>query len=233
MIAELQDWIEKTLPPAHDAVLLRGISQGVTLGDSAINDVPFLRTLVGLDLRGHIRRAAIMWLVRELCMKGDLPFDAEMLPMPIGNWHHIELRPAPAVFAYVCKTDGPLAFPKDTPNRQHERLIGQGDLFDPEVIEGNVVPFRSILDSSEAKCVWLTYGLQEGGEVSHLCWAMPSAAGANESWLAHLNILKRLRNAGHHEAPPARAVDPTTVLKFKRDIDEALNRLDGQADQEE
>ena len=161
--------------------------------------------------------------MQDMCMKGDLPWEAEITSMPIGNWHHLEIRPAPSVFGYVCKTESPLAFPKDTPNRQHERLIGQPSLF--EYVDDNIVPLSEVMSDADAKSVWMTYGLTDKARLSHLCWNLPSAATENEQWLAHLNVMARIERMGK-ERPEARPADPTAAIKFRQAIDDALNRKD-------
>lgn len=230
VVPELQAWLEKTFGGEPDQALLRGVSEGVALADGLMDSEPFLRTLVGRDLQGHVRRAAVMFRLRDLCLRGELPWGGDIVKMPIGNWHHLELQPAPSVVGYVCKTDSPLAFPRDTPNRQHERLTGQGSLFD--VMDDNVVSLSAVMAAPEEKCVWMTYGVTSEGSISHLCWNLPSSVENSEGWLAHINILERIRRSGN-DRPTARPADPKDVVKFKLEIDEALRAQDKRADNEE
>ena len=227
MIAELQELIEASFPSSTDQVLVRGITEGIALADHLRSSDPILRTPIGNDLAGHIRRAGVMWRLQDLSIRGELPFPAQIEVMPIGNWHHLELKASESIIAHVCKTDGPLSFPKDTPNRQDERLTNQPDLFTP-----NVVSIRQVVESASPKCVWLTYGTLVDGSITHVCWGMPTPPTVAENWLAHVNVLARMRRTGDQMPPQERTVDPTAVIKFKRDIDEALNKPDEAKDQE-
>jgi hypothetical protein len=227
MIAELQELIETSFPSATDQVLVRGIKEGIVLADHLRSSDPILRTPIGNDLAGHIRRAGVMWRLQDLSIRGELPFSAQIEVMPIGNWHHLEIKASESIVAHVCKTDAPLSFPKDTPNRQDERLTNQPDLFMP-----NVVSIRQVVESSAPKCVWLTYGTLADGSITHVCWGMPTPPTVAENWLAHVNVLARMRSTGDQMPLKERVVDPTALMKFKRDIGEALNNSDEAKDQE-
>lgn len=74
MVPELQDWIEATFVAQTDGALARGISEGVSIGDSIMESESLFRTPVGKDLRGHVRRAGVLWRLQDMCMKGDLPW---------------------------------------------------------------------------------------------------------------------------------------------------------------
>lgn len=128
--------------------------------------------------------------------------------------------------SHLCRTDSTLAFPRDTPNRQDERLTNQPDLFDE-----NVISLSSAIQEVEEKCVWLTYGYTPDGDLTHACWAMPSPPTVSETWYAHINVVDRMRRLGQTSKPKPKGVDPDSILKFKRDIDEALRNPDSKKEQ--
>ena len=78
-----------------------------------------LRSLVGGDLRGQMRRIGILDHLHELCAGGRLPFQAEMTKMPFGAWHWLDIR-AEQFRAQIVRTEGAGALPSDTRNRQPE-----------------------------------------------------------------------------------------------------------------
>ncbi|EAQ25382.1 hypothetical protein, partial [Roseovarius sp. 217] len=191
MIKELQEMVEAHFPASTDTNLIRAISEGVALADQLRASDPMLRGLLGRDLAGHLRRAGVITRIHDLCERGELPFEAGIDLMPIGSWHHLVLKASDTVVSHLCRTDGVLAFPKDTPNRQDERLTNQLDLFDE-----NVISLSAAIKQVEEKCVWLTYGYTPSGDLTHACWAMPSPPSVSETWYAHVNIVERLRRSG-------------------------------------
>ncbi len=156
------------------------------------------------------------------CVAGDLPFEAIIEQMPRGPFHWLELRSG-GLKAHVCRTDSAGAFPDDTPTRQDERLPNpQGDLF-----EGKVVSLKQASAAVPNLFAWLSFGAPEGGQLGHLCWAMPAQDG--QSWLAHTNVLYRLAAAQIQvvpEVPPERA-----KIKFRDEIAESLKTPEGAANE--
>lgn len=227
MIQELQNLVEAYFPASADKSLVRGITEGIALADQLRASEPMLSGLIGRDLLGHLRRAGVISRIQTLCDRGELPFEAAIDLMPIGNWHHLVLKASDTMVSHLCRTESSLAFPKDTPNRQDERLTNQPDLFDDKVIS-----LSAAIKAVEEKCVWLTYGYTPDGDLTHACWAMPSPPTVSETWYAHINVVERLRRSGHSPKPKPKGVDPSDVLKFKRDIDEAL-RNTGKAKKED
>jgi hypothetical protein len=221
MIEELQELVEAHFPASADESLIRGISEGIALADQLRKSGPMLRGLVGRDLAGHLRRAGVISRIHDLCQRGELPFQADIDVMPIGNWHHLVLKASDTISSNLCRTDTALAFPKDTPNRQDERLTNQPDLFDE-----NVISLSASIKAVEEKCVWLTYGYTREGDLTHACWAMPSQPAVSETWHAHINVVERFRRLGQTPKVERKGVDRSGVLKFKRDIDEALSKQD-------
>lgn len=210
-----QSLLDDAFPMATDANLVRGVTEGIMLADTTMDGAGFLKSLVGLDIRGHLRRAGILFRIHEMVLHGDLPFACAMSQMPRGNWHWIELR-SKQFTSHVCRTEGPELFPVDTPTRQDDRLSNQGDLFRDSHA---VIPIRGY-------AAWLTFGVGDSGMLSHLCWGMPSAE--HDVWLARTNILRRAAEnevAVAFEAPPR-----VTALKFRDHVEEALNSKSEKSD---
>ena len=99
-------------PTSTDAETIRAISEGLGLADDLIAHTPLLKTVVGSDLRGHIRRAEVMFRFQGLCQRGDLPYQAEMVKMPYGNWHWLEIKSG-QFRAHICRTLGVDEFPDE------------------------------------------------------------------------------------------------------------------------
>ena len=212
---DMQFRLVSAFPASADAELIRAFREGILIADGLIEAEPLLGTVIGHDLRGHLRRAGILFRIHELCRIGDLPFEAKMSLMPRGSWHWLELLSGPFV-AHVCRTEGPMAFPEDTLTRQDERFLNQNDLFEP-----NFVPLREVAESSSELCAWLTFGGVAAGQLQHLCWAMPAADGRD--WLGHINVLKRAAASGLVSESEARE-SKSLGLRFKEHIEEALSR---------
>ena len=203
-----QQQLDAAFPDSTDQNVIRGVSEGVFLADKILENEPILKSLVGQDLRGHVRRAGILFRLHDMSLNGDLPFQATMIQMPRGNWHWVELR-SENIKSHVCRTDGPTLFPTDSPTRQDDRLSNQGDLFlkDAEVADISV------------RSAWLMFGVGDSGALSHLCWGMPMAN--SDLWLARTNIIRRAetRDLGiKPEAPTA-----SLGLRFKRHIEESIS----------
>ncbi len=202
-----QELLDDAFPASSDADVIRGVSEGVMLADRTLDNETFLKSLVGQDLRGHVRRAGILFRLHQMATAGDLPFGSTMTQMPRGNWHWIELRSGNFT-AHVCRTDAAELFPTDTPTRQDDRLTNQGDLFRDT---STVVPIRGYI-------AWLTFGVGDSGSLGHLCWGMPNA---NEDvWLARTNIIRRA--AESEVIVPVEVPAKATELKFREHVEEAL-----------
>jgi hypothetical protein len=208
--------LETAFPSSADAETFRGISEGVLLADDLMNNTPLLKTLVGKDLKGHIRRAGVMFRIHGMSISGDLPYSADMVKMPYGNWHFLEIRSG-RFKAHVCRTNGADDFPIETLSRQDARLANQGDLFSEKVASLDEIASR--LPELYA---WLTFGAQKNGSLSHLCWAMPPADDGD--WLAHVNIMDRMAtsHAGGPTGKPPETPAPIIKLRFKQHIEESL-----------
>jgi hypothetical protein len=215
---EFQKRLEAAFQPSTDGETIRGVSEGILLGDDLIENTPILRHAGGRDLRGHIRRAGIIFRLHDLCARGDLPFSAEIVPMPHGSWHWLEMR-SDDFKAHICRSDGPYDFPEETLSRQDSRLVNQPDLF-----ADNVVPINEVLRKIPQLYAWLTFSAEKTGVLKHLCWAMPPADGG--SWLAHINVLKRAELATVVEVPPAEEPAKIIKLRFRDHIAEVLSKQD-------
>jgi hypothetical protein len=216
MEPSFQEQLENAFPAESDGNMIRAVRQGLLLADHAIESEGFLRNLVGQDLRGHLRRAGILFTIHDMAAVGDIPFEANMVPMPRGNWHWVELR-SQNFNAHICRSDGPTQFPEETPVRQDTRLVNQPDLFLPAIPLGPPM----------LRLAWLTFGAGDAGNMSHLCWGMPSAK--EDEWLARINILRRYEASGL-EAPLER---PTRLvgLRFREHIEEALDKGEAESDE--
>jgi hypothetical protein len=215
---EFQRRLEAAFKPLADGETIRGVGEGILLGDDLIENTPILRHAGGRDLRGHIRRAGIMFRLHDLCERGDLPFAAKIAPMPHGSWHWLELR-SDNFKAHICRSDGPYDFPEETLSRQDSRLVNQGDMF-----AENVVPISEVVGKIPELYAWLTYSAEKAGALKHLCWAMPPADSG--SWLAHINVLKRVEQSASDEAPPVEEPAKIIKLKFRDHIEEVLSKKD-------
>lgn len=207
--------LDEAYPASADVNLIRGVTEGIMLADKTLENEGFLKSLVGQDLRGHIRRAGILHRLHQMATAGDLPFNSAMTKMPRGNWHWIELRSGNFT-SHVCRTDGPDIFPTDSPTRQDDRLTNQGDLFRDTAA---VVPIKGYT-------AWLMFGVGDSGALGHLCWGMPNAK--EDDWLARSNVILRAR----HNEVVVKFEPPTTTagLEFREHVKDALKDKDEEQD---
>jgi hypothetical protein len=220
-LTDFQALLDAAFPSSTDVETVRSVQQGILLADGVLENESWLKGRLGRDVRGYLRRAAILARVHDACRAGDLPFAAVIEPMPRGPFHWVELTSG-EFKAHICRTESPGMFPEDTPTRQDERLTNQPSLFD---LPTGVIalPGATVTELF----AWMTFGAPVDGGVGHLCWAMPNADG--KSWLAHTNVLHRLALAKIDVAPEA----PTArvKLKFKDQIAEALEKIEVANDQ--
>jgi hypothetical protein len=202
-----------------DTETIRGVTEGVLLADDLVRSTPMLKHLGGMDLRGHLRRAGIMFRLDDLCKRGILPFSTSIVAMPHGPWHWLEIKSG-TYKAHVCRTNGVFDFPEDTLSRQDERLRNQDDLFKPRLM-----PLAEIAKRVRELYAWLTFGVDRHGAIQHLCWTMPPA---DESmWLAHINILERAERASKNPTGPLFMVPPKKLkLEFRDHVEEKLSDLE-------
>lgn len=196
-----------------------GIRDGIKLADAVIDNVPLLKFSTGQDLRGHLRRAGILYNLHEVCRLGELPFRAEPAKMPIGYWHWIDIRSG-QVIAHVIKTDSKRHIPDITSNRQPKFLKNEYDFFEVS----SIPPLHQILAETEDRYSAITFGASSEGELTHASIGMPSADG-NE-WLGFIDLLKGSKGqalpATPRLPPSSPSPDPTTKVKFQRHVEEML-----------
>lgn len=230
MDERLQRLLEVAFPVSSDAQLIRGVSDGIALADDLIENNHILRNAAGNDLRGHIRRAGIMFRLRDLCIRDELPFTAEIVAMPHGPWHWLEIR-SRNFLAHVCRTSAPHAFPEETLSRQDARLRNQEDLFGPRSVDRGEV----IIQIREFYA-WLSFGIAQHGVLEHLVWAMPPADDGD--WLAYRDVLHHATSTisvqpdqapspQPAEAPPSEGLN----LRFQEHIEQALSKQDKKDDE--
>lgn len=211
MTNPFQELLDEAYPETSDADVIRGVSQGIMLADNTLENHSFLKSVVGQDLRGHIRRAGILYRLHEMASAGDLPFDATMNRMLRGNWHWVELK-SKGITAHLCRTDAAELFPKDTPTRQDDRLTNQPDFFEDN---SSVIPISGYT-------AWLSFGVGDSGSLSHLCWGMPK--DSEDVWLARTNIISRAKE--NETVVKFERPTPDLDLKFRDHVEESLKGKD-------
>ncbi|ANL28597.1 hypothetical protein AMC90_CH02795 [Rhizobium phaseoli] len=211
---DFQPILDSAFPASTFSNTVRGINEGLALGDETINGVPFMDTPVGKDIRGLIRRAAVMFRLHELCQIGDLPFITAFSQMPVGSWHWLEIRSG-ACHGYLVRTGDKDAFPEDTPNQQDKRYTNQIDLFDdPKVVR---------LPAPKFYTAWLCYGASRNGALTHALWGLPSGS-QNETWLARRDVLNGHRyQVSSADGTKTGSVDPRRAMKFRDEVKQMLD----------
>lgn len=212
-----REQLTEAFPASSDALLVHFVRQGILLAANTMENEPCLKSLIGRDLAGHVRRAAVLFTVHSACVAGNLPFESTMTKMPLGGGHWVELK-TKNFRAHICRTDKADAFPEDTPTRQDQRISNQLELSFPS--SSVVVPFQKKSTPIEMYA-WLTFGA-EGGELSHLCWGMPESR--RNVWIERINIMQRLRQAGTQPVSAEPTVSKKIELKFHQHIEDALRK---------
>jgi hypothetical protein len=213
-VPEIQARLRRAFPEEADLGTVRAIQQGILLADDAVRNFPMLNTSIGRDLRGLIRRAGVMFSFEEACRRGELPFTAKFRKMHRGHWHLLEINSG-REHAQICRTDEAEAFPEDGPVRQDERLANQFDMFE------DLPPMPTLLRQIRHLYVWLTFGADADGRLSHVCWTAPAREG--NQWLGFANILRRVAESAEQPSIEASAPDPRRKLKFKEHIEATLD----------
>jgi hypothetical protein len=212
MIQEINERLLRAFPATTDKMVYRTAKSGILLADDLVKNVRFLNNLIGRDLKGHIRRAGIMYQFHKACQEGDLPFKTDMNKMPNGHWSHIEIKSASENFsAHICRTDEAGGFPEDTLTRQDARLVNQPDLFLPRE---NVIPILPMLYA------WLTWGADGKGDITHLAWGAPEADMQN--WLGYRNVIEAIEEDESSPEIPPDVPDPKSRLRFLEHIEVEL-----------
>lgn len=215
-IPAIQTRMRAAFPATTDLMTVRTVREGIMLSDDLIRNTPLLSTLIGQDYRGLIRRAGVMFAFHEACTRGDLPFRTTVRRMHRGHWHLLDIASG-VERAQICRSAEPDAFPDDTPVKQDERLANQFDLFQEHP------PIEELLSRIPRLYVWLTFGVDAAGNITHVCWGAP--AREEMQWLAYENILRRAGEGGSPIEPALPPTpDPTRRLRFKEHIEEAIEK---------
>jgi hypothetical protein len=209
-----QNRLVSAFPERTWAPLVSGLREGIRLADKVIETTPLLNLITGQDLRGHIRRAGILYHVREMCRLKSLPFQAEAAKMPVGCWHWLDIH-AEGLIAHVARTDGIREIPDITSNRQPKYLKNEYDLFD----DGRIPSIEPLLELDHERYSTITYSADRDGSLTHAAIGMPSSDG--REWLAFVNLMKRRDASFGDEVPRAPTpIDPTQMLKFHKEIED-------------
>lgn len=222
MSEEFRAKLIAAFPETTWPTLTRGIREAIKVADSVRRSTPFLSTLVGRDLRGLSRRAAVMWRVQLLCKSGELPFKAEEIQNTNGTSHLLSIR-SQNIELHIVRTDEADAFPVDAPIRQDARASNSGDLFE----DRKLLPLHKVLDSVPLYG-WLAWGATGRGEITHLCLGMPEYR--QDQWLALVNVLKHVSALEKTTKPTeaaASAPNPALLLKFREEIARSLEKEAG------
>jgi len=225
IVQVFKDRLTEAFPESAWVPLATGLREGIGLADRVIEDTPLLRFITGLDLRGHIRRAAVLFRLWELCRTGTLPFQAEAAKMPVGCWHWLDIDAADLV-AHVIRTDFATQIPEITSNRQPEYLKNEYDLYK----DGRIPPVETLFSDSQQSYSTITFGATRKGELTHARIGIPSSDGSE--WLASIDLLRRGKPGAEPVVPPAPPPpDPTQMLRFRKRVEEASAEQNKQKDE--
>lgn len=223
MSQEFETLLAEAFPESTWPTLTRGVREAVKIADTMRRSTPFLTTLVGGDLRGLLRRAAVMWRVQMLCKSDELPFSAEEVANTNATSHLLSIR-SKKIELHIVRTDEPGAFPVDAPIRQDKRATNNGDLFEHG---GKLVPLHEVLDSVPQLYGWLAWGATGRGDLTHLCLCMPDKD--QDTWLAQINMLTRVsvrETEASATASESSAPNPALLLKFREEIARSINQYE-------
>lgn len=218
VVQVFQDQLMEVFPERTWTPLTSAIRDGVRLADRVIVDTPMLASVIGQDLRGHIRRAGILHSLWEACQAGSLPFKAERAKMPIGCWHWLDIRSGEMV-AHIVRTDDPSEIPKMTSNRQPKFMKNSFDLFE----DGRIPPLDLELMLLQERYCTVTFGANHAGDLTHARIGTPSKDGLE--WLATVDLLRYGKPEAESSVPPAPTPpDPAQLVKFLKRIQDTLEQ---------
>jgi hypothetical protein len=220
MSEEYRDLLVEAFPQETWATLARGAGEAIKTADTIRRSTPFLSTRVGSDLRGFLRRAALMWRIQMLCKSKELPFDAQEIFNTNGTSHLLQIR-SKKIELHIVRTDEPLAFPVDARIRQDHRVSNDADLFR----DGKLIPLHEAMESVTHLYGWIMWGATPQGELTHFALGMPEQE--EDKWLTYVDVLTHVRAAEIKtpKAPESSSKpNPALLLKFKKDIAEALKQ---------
>jgi hypothetical protein len=221
IVPEIQDRLILAFPRSSNVALYRAVQEASFLVSHLYEGESFLKNQIGYDLYGHIRRVAISHQIHAYCQRGDLPFVAEMRPMPRGPLHWLEITATGAV-AHICRTDEPSAFPDEAESRQDYRLMVQTDLLS-FIAGGEKKDLGRIIRDIPKLYAWLTFRIGGNARVNHLCWRAP-AADVDE-WLAYIDVLDDIERTDGDLPPIDPVPDPKDKLRLKDHIAEQIEKI--------
>lgn len=216
MSDEYRNLLVSAYPEATWSTLTLGTREAVKIADAVRRNTPFLTTHVGNDLRGLLRRAALMWRIKMLCNSKELPFDAEEITNTNATSHLLTIR-SNKVELHIVRTDEPGKFPVDAPIRQDHRASNDADLFR----DGKLVPLHVALESVQRLYGWLMWGATGRGELTHFALGMPERE--EDKWLTYIDVLAHVTasevkpDAAATEATSSKP-NPSMMLKFREEI---------------
>lgn len=215
MSKDFEGLLEAAFPKSTWKTIVRAQQEGIALADDVRKSTPLLNNLLGLDLRGHLRRIGVMIRLEQLCKSGQLPFGAAVDHMPHGSWHWLNLRSGSFV-AHIARTDTFAEIPEETKNRQDYLLKNEGDLFD----DPKIIPISELTSRVDRFYAYLTFGAAPNGKMTHSALGM--AASDNKEWLALINLLRSSRDEAETVSSPLPKVDPKDRIKFHEHVEEIL-----------
>ncbi len=223
MSQEYRNLLLQAFPETTWPTLTRGIREAIKIADDIRLSTPFLTTLVGRDLRGHLRRAALMWRIQMLCKSKEIPFEASEITNPYtnGTSHLLSVR-SNNVELHIVRTEEPEAFPVDAQIRQDSRASNDADLFR----DGKLVPLNVALSGVPRLYGWFMWGAAARGDLTHFSLGMPEHR--DDKWLTYVDVLTRVAaieaaSGVAAEAAPSKP-NPALMLKFREEIARSLGQ---------
>jgi hypothetical protein len=220
MSEEYRNLLVDAFPQETWVTLARGVGEAITIADKVRLSTPFLSTLVGKDLRGLLRRAALMWRIQMLCKSKELPFDAQEIVNTNGTSHLLQVS-SKKIELHIVRTDEPLAFPIEARIRQDSRASNDADLFR----DGKLIPLHEAIEAVPHLYGWIMWGATGRGELTHFALGMPESE--EDKWLTYVDVLTHIRTeeSKTHVAPETSSKpNPALLLKFREDIARSLEQ---------
>jgi hypothetical protein len=224
MSREYRKLLIEAYPEATWPILTRAIREAIKIADNVRLSTPFLATLVGHDLRGLMRRAALMWRIQMLCKSKELPFEAHEIPNPHTNGtSHLLTVISKKIELHIVRTEEAGAFPVDAQIRQDSRASNGADLFR----DGKLIPLHVALESVPQLYGWLMWGATSRGELTHFGLGMPEHK--EDEWLTYVDVLtqvtaKEARRSGASKEEASSKPNPALLLKFREEIARSLGQ---------
>lgn len=220
MSAHFRPIILNAFPEATWSPILKCTARGVALADSLIREQRWLCWPVGRDQRGDLRRAGIMWSLREACAVETLPFQCHDRQNSAKNCHHIEIE-SQNLSIHVNHTEWVTAMPRDTKLRNDARAQNQLDLFKPAILTTDLREIKKWYGS-------LTFNADDDGKLTHLAIGLPEEQGSD--WLDLLPLPLGSDGAFISDDEEPEPLGPDKLVKFR---DEIKKMLEPPTDQEE